>query len=138
MIDPSSSEEESDDDHRQPVPSTHPRAQQQQHSSSSTIHSDQKPLAAPATADTSHHSPHQARSSALVPGSTSTSPYNETHSSAQASSLASSSTSTIGTLGGTPARGGNLPRPTSPSPSLVSDKTTVVDNIDPQVRIGGS
>lgn len=116
MIDPSSSEEESDDDRKKPVAVAHSRGHLQSEPPSSTP-----------KLDKSNTPQHHSRS--FSPGSTN-SP--DTLSVGQPASQGSHAGSA--SIGGTPTRGGgtNLPRPTSPSPSPVSEQT-VTDSIDPAV-----
>lgn len=114
MIDPSSSEEETDDEQREAP-------------SSKSHHA-------------SHHNEPHKENLDIPHGHHPTS-----HRSASPNSTTSSDTLNVGpgslgsgtgvsniTAGGTPLRGVALQRPTSPSPSLVSEKT-VTDSADPQV-----
>jgi len=118
MIDPSSSEEDSDDEqHREaPVAPSHHRGH---------LHSEPQRE----SLDVPHHA---GSHRSLSPNSTTSS---DTLNVGQTGGPMGSGpgASNMGS-GGTPLRGTALPRPTSPSPSLVSEKT-VTDPIDPQVRL---
>ncbi len=124
MIDPSSSEEESDDEQREPLAVAHPRAHLQHN----------EPGASPSL-EIPHNPPsHHTRS--FSPGVT---PSTDTLSVGGGSgSLGSGSGTGNTSISGTPVRGTNLPRPTSPSPSLVSEKTVTDSALDPQARLSPS
>lgn len=121
MIDPSSSEEDSDDDQRvPPVPQAH------HHPRGGQLHPEpqRESLDVPNKAG-SHRS--------LSPNSTASSDtLNVGHGGPGGGMGAGPGASNIGA--GSALRGASaFQRPTSPSPSLVSEKT-VTDSIDPQVR----
>lgn len=118
MIDPSSSEEESDDEQREtPITQSH-------HPPRGHLHTEpqRESLDIPNKAG-SHRS--------LSPNSTTSS---DTLNVGQSGGMGSSSGASNISSGGTPLRGAMFQRPTSPSPSLVSEKT-VTDSIDPQVGL---
>jgi hypothetical protein len=118
MIDPSSSEDDSDDDQRE-TPVTQSTHHQRGH-----LHAEpqRESLDVPPKAGGSHRS--------LSPNSTASS---DTLNVGQAGSMGSGSGTSNISAGGTPLRGTVLQRPTSPSPSLVSEKTVTDSTLDPQV-----
>jgi len=113
MIDPSSSEEDSDEDQKEPVAPPSGNAARGHHAEPPSQNLDV---------------PHPGSHRSLSPSTASSDTLNVGH---QGSLGSGSGASTI-SAGGTPLRGSALPRPTSPSPSLISEKT-VTDPIDPQV-----
>lgn len=115
MIDPSSSEEESDDEQREaPASQSHHKGHHNEpHKESLDI----------------PHGHHPGSHRSLSPNSTTST---DTLNVGPAGSLGSGSGVSNISAGGTPLRGVALQRPTSPSPSLVSEKT-VTDSADPQV-----
>lgn len=122
MIDPSSSEEESDDEQRHHGSEGgggggHHKGH---HGGSGEPHKESLDIP---------HGHHAGSHRSLSPNSTTST---DTLNVGQAGSLGSGSGVSNISAGGTPLRGAALQRPTSPSPSLVSEKT-VTDSADPQV-----
>ena len=123
MIDPSSSDDDSDDDQREPL----------QTASHARPHVSHEPPSA-----TSHDGPHRPVAGAASAVSHSAghghSHGHDRHDLGPSSSMGPSSTP--GGPGGAGSQlrpSSHVPRPTSPSPSLASEKN-IQDNIDPQVR----